>query len=347
MWLQVDTGLTVGAFLWPGPGDDKEGMALNRVIRLGKGSIECEAGPRQAGELVCELGFEGAKSVVTPGVELIHAQIGSDKPLEGDKSSLFRTSAARANYLSADRIDIHCAAEGICRFMAAPTEVSVANLKRLGRFLEGHKRLLYQYPIQVVGHLEVYSDIDWAGCPFTRKSTSGGCTVLGVHVAKSWSSTQPNPAMSSSEAGYYGVVKAAGVGLGYQALLLDIGIDLPLRLWTDSSAAIGVIVRQGVGQIRHLDARTLWLQQAVRTGRLEVRNVKGTEDPADLFTKHTPSAHKLKQFVGLLGGKYVDGRAACAPKMRRDRLTNQTLGGGGQFPPRGPRGSTPHPGACY
>ena len=101
---------------------------------------------------------------------------------------------------------------------------------------------------------------------------------------------------------------------------------LPLRLWTDSTAAIGVTSRQGVGKIRHLDTRTLWVQQAVRTGRLEVRKVKGTENPADLSTKHLPSAEKLKQLVELFGCRFEDGRAACAPTMRRDRLTQKTLG---------------------
>ena len=210
--------------------------------------------------------------------------------------------------------------------MSAPSELSIAALKRLGRYLEGHRRLIYEYPRQEVTHIEVYSDTDWAGCPRTRKSTSGGCTMLGVHMTKSWSSTQPNPALSSGEAEYYGLVKAAGIGLGYQALMKDLKVDLPLRLWTDSSAAIGVSSRQGVGKTRHLDTRTLWIQQAVRTGRIEIRKVKGTENPADLFTKHIPTAEKIGQLVSLFGCRFEEGRAACAPKMRRDRLTQKTLG---------------------
>ena len=58
-----------------------------------------------------------------------------------------------------------------------------------------------------------------------------------------------------------------GQGLGYQALLKDLGIDVPLRVWTDSSAAIGICNRQGLGKLRHLDTHTLWVQQAVRSGR--------------------------------------------------------------------------------
>ena len=148
----------------------------------------------------------------------------------------------------------------------------------------------------------------------------------GSHLIKAWSSTQPNHALSSGEAEYYGSVKAGGSGLGYQALLEDIGAKLPLRVWTDSTAAMGVATRQGVGKIRHLDTRTLWMQQAVRSGRIELRKVKGTENPADLFTKHMPPQEKLEQVMNLFGCRFIAGRSKIAPKMTRERLTQENLG---------------------
>lgn len=50
-----------------------------------------------------------------------------------------------------------------------------------------------------------------------------------MHLVKSWSSTQAVISHSSGEAEFYGVVKASGIGLGYQAFLGDLG-------WTASSA---------------------------------------------------------------------------------------------------------------
>ena len=79
------------------------------------------------------------------------------------------------------------------------------------------------------------------------------------------------------------------MGLGFQGLMADLGYDLPLRVWTDSSAAIGICTRQGLGKLRHIDAHLLWVQQAVRSKRVDIRKVLGEENPADLFTK--PSAH--------------------------------------------------------
>ena len=170
--------LKVGGKLGPGENDDKEATVLNRVIRWCEDSIEYEADPRQAEKLVYELGLEGAKTVVTPGLKVTPEQISRDLPLPESKITMFRASSARSNYLSADRIDLCYSAKEVCRFMSAPTELSVVALKRIGRYLEGHKRMVYKYPRQTVDSIDVYSDTDWAGCPRTRKSTSGGCIML-------------------------------------------------------------------------------------------------------------------------------------------------------------------------
>ena len=67
---------------------------------------------------------------------------------------------------------------------------------------------------------------------------------MGRHAIKHWSSTQASVTLSSGEAEFNGVIRGAGQGLGYQALLKDLGVEIPLRVWTDSSAAIGICTRQ-------------------------------------------------------------------------------------------------------
>ena len=140
---------------------------------------------------------------------------------------------------------------------------------------------------------------------------------MGTHVIKTWSSTQVSLALSSGEAEYYGVVRGAGIGLGQQALFKDAGLELPLRVWTDSSAAMGTSSRQGLGKLRHLECHSLWIQQRLRRKEFELRKVPGEENPGDLFTKHLDSAKKLEQLLGMFSCEFRSGRAASAPNLKK------------------------------
>ena len=308
--------LTEVCRLGPGPNDHKEGRILNRIIRWTTDGLEYEADPRQVEKLIRELKLEGCNPLGTPGAKATAEHISGDQKLDESRCKPFRAVAARANYLAADRPECQFSSKEICRWMATPTDLSVSALKRLGRFLEGRRRLIYHYPWQSAKIVDVYSDTDWAGCSRTRKSTSGGCLMLGRHLIKSWSSTQANISLSSGEAEYYGVVKAAGIGMGYQALLKDVGVAIPLRVWTDSTATMGICARQGLGKLRHIDTQCLWVQQRVRDQTFELRKVKGTENPADLFTKHLTSASMVESLLGLFGCHYRGGRAVGAPSLR-------------------------------
>ena len=163
--------------------------------------------------------------------------------------------------------------------------------------------------------LHVYSDSDWAGCVRTRRSTTGGALLRGDHVLKTWCSTQATVALSSAEAELVSAVKGAAEGLAVQSLVRDFGCDCALRVNMDSSAAIGICKRTGVGKIRHLDTRLLWLQERVRCGAIEVVKVAGAQNPADLMTKHL-GADDISAHLVRLGCWPREGRAQLAPRTQ-------------------------------
>ena len=84
--------------------------------------------------------------------------------------------------------------------------------------------------------------------------------MIGSHLIKAWSATQASIALSSGEAEYYGVMRGVGIALGIQTLYRDLGVELPIRTWTDLSAALGIGGRQGLGKLRHLECHSLWVQ---------------------------------------------------------------------------------------
>ena len=92
--------------------------------------------------------------------------------------------------------------------------------------------------------------------------------------------------MSTGEAGYYALVKAASVSLGMKARMADLGVQVRIRLLTDASTGKAIAARRGLGKIRHLDVAQLWVQQMVNDGTLQVIKIKNDFNSADLFTKH-------------------------------------------------------------
>jgi hypothetical protein len=94
-----------------------------------------------------------------------------------------------------------------------------------------------------------------------------------------------------------------------QQLLGWAGVPLRMRLHIDSSAARSAVLRRGVGRIRHLEVKVLWIQDMTTSGRLLVDKIKGTENMADIGTKPLsgPVFNKLRLLLGLVFVKNVAG----------------------------------------
>ena len=89
--------------------------------------------------------------------------------------------------------------------MHDPRESHLAALKCLLRYVRGTVGLGLVLHRSSSAELVVYTDADWAGCPDTRRSTSGYAVFLGGNLV-SWSSKrQPVVFRSSAKAEYRAV----------------------------------------------------------------------------------------------------------------------------------------------
>ena len=70
-----------------------------------------------------------------------------------------------------------------------------------------------------------------------------------------------------------------------KSIMNDLGWDCKIRLLVDSSAAKSIASRTGLGKLRHLEIKFLWLQECVRRGKVIVSKVRGEVNPADVLTK--------------------------------------------------------------
>ena len=95
--------------------------------------------------------------------------------------------------------------------------------------------------------------------------------MIAGGVVKTWSSTQATLSLSVGEAEYYAMIKAAAEGFGIQALAKDVGYCFQLRNWADSTTAKAIATRIGLGKVRHMEVKYLWVQQAMKDKRFEVK----------------------------------------------------------------------------
>jgi hypothetical protein len=294
--------LKVKARLGDEEGDDKETDILGRLVRCTKNGFEYEADPRHRKKILEAFGLdEGSKGLSVNG--RVEDQSEDPQPLEAAECTQFRALAARANYLAQDAPELQYAAKEVCRDMARPNFDSWKKLKILARFVLEREAVIWRFDWQyeVGSVLRVFSDSDWAGCRRTRRSTSGGVVSIGSHCLKTWSSTQAPIALSSAEAEYYAMAEAATRGVGLRSMLQELGIVVvgPLELHSDSSAARCFASRKGVGRMRHLEVRHLWLQAEVGSQKVQLKRIAGEANPADLLTKYLCLRDVLKHLKAL------------------------------------------------
>uniref|UniRef100_A0A2N9HTM0 Integrase catalytic domain-containing protein n=1 Tax=Fagus sylvatica TaxID=28930 RepID=A0A2N9HTM0_FAGSY len=113
--------------------------------------------------------------------------------------------------------------------------------------------------------LQAYSDVDWAGDPTDRRSTTGYCFLLGDSLISWRSKKQSVVARSSTEAEYRALADTTAELLWLRWLLQDLGIDYSttVSIHCDNRSAI---------QISHNDLRLVSFQDQL----------------ADIFTKPIP-----------------------------------------------------------
>jgi hypothetical protein len=168
--------------------------------------------------------------------------------------------------------------------MHDPREPHLALVKCILRYIRGtldHGPHLYRSPVT---DLVAYSDADWAGCPDTRRSTSGYGVFLGNNLV-SWSSErQHTVSRSSAEAEYRAVAETS-----WLRQLLD-ELRHPIRratlVYCDNISAIYLSTNPVQHQrTKHIEIDLHFVRDKVATGAVRVLHAPTTSQYADIFTK--------------------------------------------------------------
>ena len=84
---------------------------------------------------------------------------------------------------------------------------------------------------------------------------------------------------------------------------------------TDSSSGLAVGSRRGMGRLRHLQTRYLWVQQQVQQGDLRLQKEPGDTNVSDALTKRLDEK-RMTNLLTMMGSAFRGGRTALASEAQ-------------------------------
>ncbi|GKC32868.1 ribonuclease H-like domain-containing protein [Tanacetum coccineum] len=169
--------------------------------------------------------------------------------------TLYRILAGGLQYLTFTRPDLSYAVQQICLYMHDPREPHLAALKRILRYVQGTLDLGLHLYASSTTSLVGYTDVDWAGCPSTRRSTSAETAWLRNLLRE-----------------------------------LHSPLSTAILVYCDNVSAVYMSVNPVQHQrTKHIEIDIHFVRDMVTAGQVRVLHVPSRFQYADIFTKGLPS----------------------------------------------------------
>jgi hypothetical protein len=181
--------------------------------------------------------------------------------------------------------------------------------KHLLRYIKGTRDLRLsnsrRCPTDKLNLLWGFVDSDWAGCPDSRKSTSGYALMLNGAAIAWKSKRQSVVALSSAEAEFVAASSLVQEVIYIRRLLDNLGFPQPepttilednrtCIAWSEGSVG-------GSDRAKHIDLRQHFVHDAVKAKILKLEVVRSADNVADIFTKPLPKTPFLVLRKRLMG----------------------------------------------
>ncbi|XP_031265831.1 uncharacterized protein LOC116124279 [Pistacia vera] len=172
-------------------------------------------------DLITLVGLEDTSSVDTP-ME-VNVKYKKDEGDLLDDPTLYRRLVGSLIYLTTTRPDISYAVHQVSQFMSSPRHLHLVGVRCIIRYLRGSPTRGLFFPTGSSLQLVAYSDVDWARCPDTRRSTTGWCMFLS-DILISWRcKKQDRVSKSSTEVEYHAMSTACSEIVWLRGLLEELG----------------------------------------------------------------------------------------------------------------------------
>ena len=253
--------------------------------------------------------------------------------LEAEDAATFRAAVGALLYLAPDVIPAQNAIRWLSQRMSAPTTGAMKVCKHLVSYLKGtceHSIGLSSTEPGLGALHGARTTVMSLSCSLTLTGqvigqSAGVPAVMSFmhnnHTVCTASRTQKSVSLSSCESEFNAYVSGV-TDLVYVSAAVSFltGIEPDRHTFLDSSSARQLVSRQGVGRVRHLQGKLLWVQEFLKHGYMQIHPVDTLINVSDLGTK--PLAPErvaaLSFLIGLRDGD-CSPLASSSTKLSRRR----------------------------
>ncbi|GAB2270388.1 N-alpha-acetyltransferase 16, NatA auxiliary subunit [Dionaea muscipula] len=244
------------------------------------------------------MGAKPSDTPILPGVKLA--------PEEGavlDNPERYKRLVGKLNYLTITRPDIAFSVSIVSQFMSDPHTPHWEAALHILKYIKGHPSRGLLYSDHGHCHIDGFSDVDWAGFPFDRRSTSGCCVFVGENLVSWKSKKQSVVAQSSAELEYRAFAHLTSDVTFLRQLLDELGYSAPqtTQIWCDDLATIHIASNLVFHErTKHIEVDCHFVREKLQDGNIELKRLKTNEQFEDILTKSL-SGNRVSYICNKLG----------------------------------------------
>ncbi|PNX96992.1 putative copia-type protein, partial [Trifolium pratense] len=163
--------------------------------------------------------------------------------------------------------------------------------KKFCNYCKQRDHIISYCPTGIAPKLRAYSDVDWAGCPDTRRSVTGWCMFLGSSLISWKSKKQARVSKSSTESEYRAMSVACSEIIWLRGLLAELGLPQtkPTSLYADNTSVIQIVANPVFHErTKHIEIDCHSICDAYDDRLIALPHVSTQFQVADILTKVVP-----------------------------------------------------------